>query len=60
MKKTVFFSTKEFVLPRDQDKIKLIYSWYARAMKKRGRESLEEERFIHHFFRGGSLKNLYV
>lgn len=46
-------NTKEII----KDKPELaeeIYSWYEKAIERRGREPLEEERFIAHFFRDGS------
>lgn len=36
-----------------------IYSWYKNAIERRGREALEEGRFIYHFFEGGSFDETY-
>jgi len=38
-----------------------IYEWYSKAMsRKEGRWVLEKERFINHFFNGGSLDDTYM
>jgi hypothetical protein len=37
-----------------------IYNWYANAISRRDREPLEEDRFIAHFFEGGSLDTPYM
>ncbi len=35
---------------------RLIYDWYQKAIGRRKREPLEKERFINHFFKGGTLE----
>ena len=37
-----------------------IYDWYANAISRRDRKPLEEDRFIAHFFEGGSLDAPYM
>jgi hypothetical protein len=43
-----------------KEAVEEIYDWYQKAINRRNREPLSEERFIHHFFEQGSTENIYM
>lgn len=47
--------TKELV-EQNPELEDLIYDWYANAMTRKDREALDKERFVYHFFEGGSTQ----
>lgn len=54
----VLKNTKE-IIEDNPELVEDIYSWYKNAMERRGREPLEEGRFISHFFKGGSIDDTF-
>ena len=57
-KKDFLINTKDIIIDNPEIKEE-IYSWYKSAIERRGRESLEEDRFVAHFFEGGSFDETF-
>lgn len=57
---TEFVLTTDFLEKYGQDAAMQIYEWYSAAIQRRDREPLEEERFLGHFFEGGSSEPTFM
>ena len=53
-------NTNDFFERNGSDSAITVYEWYAKAISRRNREPLDEDRFIYHFFEGGSSETTYM
>lgn len=54
------FPSDKFLEKNGAEAMDSIYDWYAKAMARRDREPLEEDRFRSHFFEGGSSDSPFM